>query len=441
MVEYKMMNLVGIRRILRTSFLILLGTVLLGRSVVAPGDQVQQVRALTRQIEFDFVSWTLDALRLKTRQMALGLGGYLGDERRRQIVLDYVELVSRVQRIEAQVEVIYGDPNIADPDMASVGMRMLLEDLYEQRRQLAYQAETVLQSQISEVVSDLGLSLGGQPVPPILYHSTPLPLALIVSPRAEIRQLTDISLIPDLTTEEKLALEEGVDRSVNVSSLVVPVGGVGTYPTMVQQTSDLPWLVEVIAHEWVHNYLTLRPLGLNYYTSPELRTMNETVASIAGKEIGLQLLRRFYPEFVPSEEPPDDSPPAQEEAPVDPTPPVFDFRAQMRETRLMVDHLLGEGKIVEAEEYMEQRRVFFWENGYRIRKLNQAYFAFYGAYADLPGGAAGEDPVGAAVRALRAQSPSLSSFVNRMSWIWSVKQLQQAVKGVSSWNGILSPGG
>ena len=42
---------------------------------------------------------------------------------------------------------------------------------------------------------------------------------------------------------------------------------------------------------------------------------------------------------------------------------------------------------------MEARREIFWQNGYAIRKLNQAYFAFYGAYADIPGGPAGEDPV------------------------------------------------
>ena len=57
----------------------------------------------------------------------------------------------------------------------------------------------------------------------------------------------------------------------------------------------------------------------------------------------------------------------------------------------------------------KQRRRVFWDQGYHIRKLNQAYFAFYGAYADSPGGgAAGADPVGAAVRALRAHSSSLA---------------------------------
>jgi hypothetical protein len=99
----------------------------------------------------------------------------------------------------------------------------------------------------------------------------------------------------------------------------------------------------------------------------------------------------------------------------------------MHITRVAVDNLLLEGKIGAAEEYMEMRRKFFWDNGYAIRKLNQAYFAFHGAYADEPGGAAGaaEDPVGSAVRLLRSQSPSLSAFINQISWMVSFEQLQE----------------
>jgi hypothetical protein len=110
----------------------------------------------------------------------------------------------------------------------------------------------------------------------------------------------------------------------------------------------------------------------------------------------------------------------------DPAP--FDFRAEMHETRVTADQLLAEGKIEEAETYMEQRRQIFWENGYLLRKLNQAYFAFHGAYADVPGGAAGEDPVGPAVRALREQSASLADFINTISWMTSFEQLQQAIQ-------------
>jgi hypothetical protein len=107
--------------------------------------------------------------------------------------------------------------------------------------------------------------------------------------------------------------------------------------------------------------------------------------------------------------------------------PPFDFRAEMHETRLATDALLAEGKIDEAETYMEARRIFFLQNGYLLRKLNQAYFSFYGAYADSPGGAAGEDPVGPAVRALRAQSASLAEFVNRISWMTTFERLKKEV--------------
>jgi hypothetical protein len=99
----------------------------------------------------------------------------------------------------------------------------------------------------------------------------------------------------------------------------------------------------------------------------------------------------------------------------------------MHETRVNADALLAEGKIEEAEAYMEERRLVFLRNGYLLRKINQAYFAFYGAYADTPGGAAGEDPVGPAVRALRAQSDSLADFINSMAWMWSFEQLQAAL--------------
>lgn len=391
-----------------------------------PGDLAQRARAFTRQIEFDFVGWTLDALRVKLGQFALGSDNYISSDSQHQLVVDYLGLIHQIQRVEAQLNVVFADPNISDPQSASADLRTTLDDLYAQRDQVAPVAEAILQTQLSSVASDLDLTIGGQPIPPVLYHSTALPWALIISPRDEIRQEADISLIPDITVDQHVVLEKQVDGALDVSSLVVGIGGIGLYPTMINQTSNINWLTEVIAHEWTHNILSLRPLGLNYFTSPELRTMNETAASIAGKEIGLALIERYYPEFVPPPPPPPLSD-SDEPGPA-PEPPVFDFRAEMHATRVNVDKLLEDGKIEEAELYMEVRRKIFWENGYLIRKLNQAYFAFYGAYADLPGGAAGEDPVGAAVRELRARSDSLADFLNTMSWMTSFDQLERAVK-------------
>ena len=193
---------------------------------------------------------------------------------------------------------------------------------------------------------------------------------------------------------------------------------------MVMRTTDLVWLTEVIAHEWVHNFLTLRPLGINYFTSAELRTINETTADLAGKEVGRMILIKYYPEHVPPEiiPPPGEDLTLQPE-PV-PDPSAFDFRAEMRITRVEVDRLLEMGEVEQAESYMESRRQFFWENGFLIRKLNQAYFAFYGAYNASPGGgAAGEDPVGPAVTAFRDQFDNLADFLNAVSWVVSFEQL------------------
>jgi len=419
------MNLRAIRRVLGRLILILCMIFLLGSSTMPPGDNVQQARAFTRRMEFDYVNWTLDALGVKLNQLALGTADYLSQDQRHQLVVEYLTLVTRLQQIEAQLSDVYSDPGVTNRQAASYTLSEQYKELRARREKIGPVAEGILQSQISQVLDSLGLTLGGQPVPPVLYHSTPLPWALIISPRNAIRQEADISLEPALTVDKQVALEEQVDHKLNVSSLVVGIGGVGVYPTMVQQTGSLDWLAEVVSHEWVHNFLTLRPLGASYMNSPELRTMNETVASIAGKEIGRVVLERFYPELLL---------PKQQAAGIQSgskipavSLPVFDFRAEMHETRVNVDEMLAKNQVEDAEKYMDQQQAMFWENGYHLRKLNQAYFAFYGAYADQPGGAAGADPIGSAVRALRAASPSLAAFLNQVSWMSSFQQLQKAV--------------
>jgi hypothetical protein len=297
---------------------------------------------------------------------------------------------------------------------------------------LAPVAESALQEQISVVLAENNLSFLGQPLPPVLFHSTPLPTALIISPRDLIQQDANISLLADMTAGDMSALEDRVMQQLDVSALVVPVGGVGIYPTMVMSTSDLAWLADTVAHEWAHNFLTTRPLGMNYETNGELRTINETTASIVGNEIGNLLLKQFYPDLLPQDsvlnpeigiEKDGESSNPQKNI----EPEKFVYRKEMHTTRIRVDELLAEGKIDEAEAYMEQRRLFFWENGFPIRRINQAYFAFYGAYADIPGGAAGKDPVGPTVRALRAQSGNLAQFLERISWVTSYQQLVNMV--------------
>ena len=406
----------------RLLLLVFLSILLLTSSVQPAGSESARVHRFTRPLEFDYAGWTLGAAWAKLGQFSLRADTFLPSSSKSEVVLDYLNLIGRIQQAEFQLEEIYANPKISDPEASSVDVRRDLRTLNNLRDKTGPLAETVIQSQISRVLTDLGLTLGGQPIPPVLYHSTPLPTALIISPRNVIRQQDNISLQPDLPVDQRVKLESEVDRSLNVSSLVVDVGGIGVYPTMVMQTTDLNFVTEVVAHEWTHNYLTLRPLGINYAKNANLRTINETVASISGKEIGRIVMERYYPGLLP---PPSEE--ATEAPPSNQKPPEFDFRAEMRITRVTVDRMLAAGKIDEAEAYMEARRLVFWNHGYHIRKLNQAYFAFYGAYADEPGGAAGIDPVGAAVRAFRAKNPSLSAFLDRISWISSYEQLQRLV--------------
>jgi hypothetical protein len=398
--------------------------ILLGGSTVPVSDALSRLRSFTRSMEFDYVSWTFDALALKVGQIALGTADYLPVADRSATVLSALDLINQITQLESQLNYIYADPNVSDPKATSAELRSQLNNLQAQRDQIEPVAESILQAQVNDIAAQIGLTLAGQALPPVLFHITPPPDALIISPRDVIRQDYNISISPGITADQMDTLENQVDQSMNVSSLVVGIGGIGLYPTMVEQTTDIYALAEIITHEWVHNYLTLRPLGASYEKSPELRTMNETVASIAGKELGRALIQKYYPSFLPPET-------AQEASTTDQgtssPASAFDFNAEMHLTRVNTDKLLAEGKVEVAETYMELRRQFLWEHGYHIRKLNQAYFAFYGAYADQPSGAAGTDPVGAAVRLLREKSSSLNEFINRISWMWNFDQLSRAV--------------
>jgi len=415
--------------ILDKLFSVLVISILLTADVPHLVGPLDKARNYTRAVEFDYPTWVWDAAWTKIDQAVIS-SPYLFDRgTNKEIVFAYLHTTQELIQTENRIEQIIADPNINDKDSALSLLRTQRDQLTARQSSLAPFAESVLQSQVGQAFAALGLTTGGQTIPPLLYHTSPTPLALIVSPRDHIEQIANVSLLPTITLDEQIKIEDDTARALNVSTLIVAVGGIGVYPTMVMETTDLSWMLSTIAHEWTHNYLNLRPLGLNYTTTPELRTMNETTADISGDEVGKWVIAHYYPEMLASSFSPNriqfNLPLLLSNSSADTAP--FDFRAEMHETRVKADALLAAGKIDEAETYMEQRRLVFWQNGYLIRKLNQAYFAFNGAYADVPGGAAGEDPVGPAVRALRAQSDSLADFINTIAWMTSFQQLQQAI--------------
>jgi hypothetical protein len=394
----------------------------MGGSTLSAFNSRDRIRRFADPYTFDFLGWTLAAVVDEAAQWGLGSSRYLEPVNEIMVVREYLQLVELIQQKRAELENAYGDPDQVQSATEIARLTSELDELSMRLDGLRPLAEDILEGQVATVLEQL--ELGSEPFvfPPVAFQFARLPSSLIVSPRDVIRQDANISLRVDMSLEQVVALEQQVEEYENVSSLVVPVGGLGTYPTMILETTSLTWITEVIAHEWVHNYLSFRPLGFNYSTSPEIRTMNETTASLIGEAVGREVLKLYYPELLP---PPEPAPAAPEASPA--PVPVFDFRAEMRATRLRVDELLAQGSVEAAESYMDERRLFFRENGYPLRRLNQAYFAFHGAYADEPGGAAGDDPVGEAVRTLWKQSASPAAFLQRMARMNSFDDLLEAI--------------
>jgi len=375
---------------------------------------------------FDLATWTVDSVAGKLKDVVSQPGAGLSEEQATQMVTAWLQLAQRASQLSDEIERTYADPAVTDAAAITAAQRAELAALRQQLSAEASTVEAILEQQLTALVEAEGLTRAGLVWPPVRMRFSEPPHMLVVSPRDRIERLAAVDLQPDMDSAGRAALEQAVAQDTDLSAYVTGTGGYGVYPTMVIDRYGLSWTLDTIAHEWIHNYLAFRPLGWAMLEGGESVTINETVASIVGEELGRALLARHYPDLLPPPAPPVQTPDEAEAPLAEPQP--FEFGPQMRATRLVVDALLADGYVEEAEAFMEARRQTFAEHGYLLRVLNQAYFAFHGAYAESPGGAAGQDPVGPAVRALREQSASLADFVNRIAWMTSFETLQKAVQ-------------
>lgn len=410
----------------RTAFLLVLLVVGLESEGPPPGALRTQADRLVADLHFDFWGWEVEALWGKLTLWLLQPQRYMTEADRSRFVRDWVKRVDEAQRLEEEISKAYADPSIQDPFQATAKVRA---ERGRVRREIAARqpiAEAILEEQVGVVLARDASGILGQPAPPVGIHITSLPYVLILSLRERIAIIHQAELTPGLTADRADALEDRINRSLNVSSLVTPIGGMSAWPAMVLEFASLEWWTEVTAHEWIHHYLNFFPLGWEYEKNGEVQVINETVASLVGWEIARRTLVQYYPDLAPSEEPWAEEEESSAPPPSPSEPEAFDFNREMHETRIRVDALLLQGRIEEAEKYMERRRQFFWEHGYRIRKLNQAYFAFHGSYAAEPVGAAGKDPVGPAVRRVwRRTEKDPRRFLQQVRGVTSLDELLQ----------------
>ncbi len=330
-----------------------------------------------------------------------------------------------LNQLIADAERTAGDP--ATVASAAIAAETTASELRDERASIENRVEEILEGRLTAVIDDLGLTrrIGTEIVwPPVSIEFEEPPSLLVQSPRNEIRRESDRLLESGLPIDDRLEIEAEAEADGETSAVVVNVGAIAMYPAIVPPRTDYRSTLQTIAHEWIHHYLFFAPLGRSFYESDRLVTLNETVANVAGDELGEVMYARYplerAPEFVSA------MPLSLGTRPKAQAQDEFAFGREMRALRLEVDALLAGGQVEEAERLMEERRLVFVEHGYYIRRINQAYFAFHGSYADTP---ASSDPIGPKMVDLRDQSLSLKRFLEVAREFVSVEDLDAAMSG------------
>ena len=325
----------------------------------------------------------------------------------------------RLGRESAQLEQRLTFPEAVPPGNSlslqkarQLGARM--DAIQRRQGQLLPEVEETIEEAVDSALSRMGLDSLFGVFPPVDAVFSGTPNVLVISPRDRIHRQQDVLLESGLGIDAQEQMEERLLREEDLAALVLRTGGVAVYPSVVSDRFGLRYAVEITAHEWLHQWFIFRPLGRNFWSSPEMTTLNETAATIAGRELGDLVFTQLTGQ--PAELPGTDTSPA-DDPPGDPD--RFDFAAEMRTTRAQAEALLAQGRIDEAETYMEQRRRVFVDNGYLLRKINQAYFAFHGTYATS---AASTSPIGAQLEELRRNSGSLEDFIRTVAQFGSYQE-------------------
>jgi hypothetical protein len=314
----------------------------------------------------------------------------------------------------AETDVEYARALAQTNTAAEAAVSARLHDLQALQTPVALRLEQELSSVASHEGLDTALPLFSKlrlVWPPVDFAYDLPPYLLIVSRRDRIDLVSTTLLRSNLSDAQVQQIERSAERG-GYSALVVRVGGVATYPSVVEEDDDYAGALDLIAHEWTHQYLFFHPLGVRYFASADLTTINETVANMTGAELAAAIRARFP---LPAQ-------PAVHHASAPPPDRAVNFDQTLHQLRLNVDALLAQGKVAQAEQQMNDTQRFLAQHGYYVGTINQAYFAFYGTYANT---AASVNPIGPELAALRSRYATLGAFVHAVQNITSVADLQK----------------
>lgn len=391
--------------------------------VVGIGDfRPTNVDLIVAPYQYNFLNWELSHLPDKWLDKLKGLfpgGPELTQAEKFSQVQEFFDLGVELSRLQKQLSSPQPDDQMnAQPPAYRRSPEDEIQRLMDRRRIARPQVEQTIEAELSNVLRSQGIITAIGVFPPVDAVFTSSPHVLVLSPRDRIFRQRAILLEPGLTDDDKESLEARIFGTEDLAALVEDTGGVAVYPSVVSDTIGLQHALVTTAHEWAHHWLFFRPLGRKFWSNPTMTTLNETAATLAGEELGDLLYTAMTGKPADRSPTPDSATGSQ----------GFDFDTEMRETRRRTDELLAQGKVEEAEAYMEARRQFLVSNGYRIRKINQAYFAFHGSYATSPSSVS---PIGEQMRELRRRSDSLEDFLRTVARFGAYQEFLDHLDSIS----------
>ncbi len=378
---------------------------------------IRHIRWAVSGHEFDLLHWEASALSAKGRAAIFQPAQQVAPAAQATFVVEHIARAQHIRQLETEISRLVS-PATAEPASEITSLQAEVTTLRHQQLAERAAVEQIIERQVATILAEAGLAWGDIVLPPVKFAFVEPPKKLVVSPRSRIETSYSQMLSATIDPQAIRQAEARMHEQPGISAYITNIGGLGAYPSMVVDDASLAWILSTVAHEWVHNYLTFFPLGFTYGSSSENIIINETIAEIVGNEIGDQVLRRFYP----SEVPPPVEPMANEETAS--APPRFDYRKEMRLTRIGVDQFLAQGKVTEAERYMALRQERFRANGYALRVLNQAFFAFHGSYGTGP---ASSSPLGPKLERLRALIPTLADYLRVVRTLTTPTAVDQAL--------------
>ena len=403
-----------LRRVLFHASLLLLLLLLPLRSTLPTGTRWNAAALLARDHSYNWLAWLPSALGAKLGQALWGLRPFLDETAASQFLRDYVAEARGLQALEAQIETLFSDAAESDPLSASAGLRSQRDAIRQHLRERQGLAEGVLEGQLAALLVDQGFAVAGHVLPPVAMRLTALPQVLVVSPRNEIRYEISIGLEP-LPLDQAVALEGQIEERLDASALVTPIGGIALYPAMILESAS-------IADPGRH----LRPNGCTITFSPSRwarpGTMTARRAS-STRRSPASLRRKSRPCCcgvttrnwrrrlrVASESP---------------------SRTREASTSARRWTARGVGWTSCWNAARSRRPKTGWKDSGNVSwptaMLSVAepgpWFAFYGGYQSAAQGPGGDDPVGPALRELRARSDSLHDWVVSLRGITTTEHL------------------